>query len=184
MAKTQENERRDSFRIDIKASVELANFDENIPLANDYFRQLESLSLMSEYAAMDQELNGIVERIKDLAAYKSIELIRKQVSILSKMHTAQELASRNLISQTINISEGGCAVNSENDYRLNDKVAIAIVFHPTYFALFTIGTVIDVEKSSNDATKYHLQFDDLTEKQTQQLLKHMFQAQTAQKKQD
>jgi hypothetical protein len=173
-------ERRDSFRIDMKASVTLTDRVDDMVDPGEYFRELHAVSMMSEFQALEQELIPLTDRIRDLAALKSIELIRKQLSVLAKMQINRNMQKQALHTQTVNVSEGGCAFESDEMRKVGDQVAVALVFQPSYFALFTFATVIDIESTEQ---KIHLRFDDITERQTQELMKHMFHAQTLTKKQ-
>lgn len=173
-------ERRDSFRIDMKASITTAPKTEELVEPGEYFRELHAVSMMSEFQALEQELIPLSDRIRDLAALKSIELIRKQLSVLAKMQINRNMQKQSLHTQTVNVSEGGCSFDTGESFAIGEQLAVALVFQPSYFALFTFATVIDKQ---DDTGRIHLRFDDVSERQTQELMKHMFHAQTLTKKQ-
>ncbi|EAR09772.1 PilZ domain-containing protein [Reinekea blandensis] len=178
--KTPED-RREAFRVDIKASVSLQKREPERVDPADYFQQLHTLSLYAQFQQLDQELNQVAERIKDLATFKSIDILRRQISALSKISAVQSLTSGDMTSQTVNISEGGCSFDVTSPMSIGDEFATAIIFQPTYFALFMFSEVVEVTPTESNLSRVHLRFKELTDRQTQQIVKHMFQAQTEQK---
>lgn len=176
-------DRREAFRVDIKAAVALEPRDGTRTDPADYFQQLHTLSLYSHFQQLDQELNQVVDRIKDLATAKSIDILRRQVAALSKINTIKSMSDGDLTTRAVNISEGGCAFEMTTPVSIGDEFASAIIFHPSYFALFVFARVIDISQTDNGHQQIHLQFQEMTDKQNQQIMKHMFQAQTEQKKQ-
>lgn len=174
------NERRESFRIDMQAYVKVMPSDNARINPEDYFSELKSMALVSELKALDNDYFFVSERIKDLAAKKSVDLLQQKVNILSQLMVHQTLEEQSLSAQTINISEGGCLFHSDTRYATGQKLAIAIAFQANFFTLFSFADVVESPPESNDL---HLQFSGLTERQQQQLIKHMFQAQTDSKKQ-
>ncbi len=181
MSNPQENERRDTFRMEMDAYLTIAKKQQPESQPIDYFRDLEALALTSEFDAVKQEIGQVSERIKDLSTKKSIELLSSQLDILSKLKTNQILAEQSLISQKISISEGGCSATLSDSVNIGDELALAIVFTPSYFSLFVFAEVITITPVQN-RFKVHFKFVELTERQKQTLLKHMFQAQTDAKK--
>lgn len=177
---TQED-RREAFRVDIKASIALEKRTDDRVDPSDYFQQMHTLSLYAQFQQLDQELNQVAERIKDLATFKSIDILRRQMAALSKISTVQSLSDGELSSQTVNVSEGGCAFEYQQPLAVGDEFAVAIVFQPTYFALFMFAEVVEVNSTDRGKALVHLRFKELTDRQTQQIVKHMFQAQTEQK---
>jgi hypothetical protein len=179
MSKQTPDERRESFRIEMLAYVKATEIDGHIKDPQDYFRDLQSIALVSEMKALDQEYFLISERIKDLAGKKSIELLHQQINILSKLAISQTLSEQSLVAKPINISEGGCQVTLEKTFKTDETIALALVFQPSYFSLITFAKVVSVDDNSHST---HLQFIDMSERQQQLLVKHMFQAQTESKK--
>jgi c-di-GMP-binding flagellar brake protein YcgR len=181
MTNQSATERRESFRIDMMAYVAAEPKTEALPDPTDYFKTLQSIALVSELNVLEQEFNLISERIKDLASKKSIDLLHRQVEILSRLNVDQTLQSHSLTSQLINISEGGCSVAFEQEYKAGDIIAIGLVLHPNFFTIFTFAEVIN-SNFCEGHFQTHLNFTALSDRQEQQLMKHMFQAQTESKK--
>lgn len=178
---SNQEDRREAFRVDIKASVALQKRTDELVDPADYFQQLHTLSLYAQFQQLDQELNQVAERIKDLATFKSIDILRRQIGALSKISTVQSLADGELSSQTVNISEGGCSFETDQAMAIGDEFATAIVFQPSYFALFLFASVVELNTNDQGRQQVHLRFKDHSDRQTQQIVKHMFQAQTEQK---
>ena len=179
MSNNTQDERRESFRIEMLAYVKATVKDERIKDPQDYFRDLQSIALVSELKALDQEYFLISERIKDLAGKKSVDLLHQQLTILSKLAISQTLSDQSLIAKPVNVSEGGCFVELDSAFKKDSIVALALVFQPSYFSLITFAKVINTDDNSNNT---HLQFIEMSDRQQQLLVKHMFQAQTESKK--
>lgn len=173
-------ERRKAFRLDVTAAVDITAKQANLLLATEHFQQLQQLSLLQELNSAEQALNAYVERIKELAARKAVAILRQQINVLANLSYAQSLADQSLPQQVINISEYGCTLTTAKNFAVEDRVALALIFYPNVLTLFCFATVV-TKTATRSGTQLHLQFDDLGEKQTQSLRKHLFQLQTAAK---
>ncbi|TCS42576.1 PilZ domain-containing protein [Reinekea marinisedimentorum] len=178
MNSTLNEERRDSFRVDMTAFVATAAVTDDAADAGSCFPELHSMALLSESGNIDSEIVALTERVKDVAIKKTLELMHKKLSIVTKLIDIHATTQNQLDSQTINISEGGCCITSEQQFSANQRLALALIFTPSYFAHFSFASIAAVENDGNKNT-YHLVFEPLTEIQKQQLLKHMFKAQTS-----
>ncbi|MEJ2044227.1 MAG: PilZ domain-containing protein [Reinekea sp.] len=181
MTETPKNDQRKSFRIDTSALIKWATLTPELTPANSYFQDLQSFALRSEIEALSTQIDQISERIKDIAALKSVSLIQQQIKILMKMGAIHQTNLSGLKIQPVNLSEGGCSFLSQQAFTQDDQIALALVFPPGYFSLFTFARVRDCLQA-NEQFKVHLEFNELTEKQRQELVRFMFQAQTLDKK--
>ena len=180
MAKTPE-ERRNSFRIETVAFIDSKSPRADASDAEDYFHDLQMFSLQAELNALSVQLDQLNERIKDMAALKSTQLLHQQIKILTKMSITQQAVNSQLQTQAINISEGGCSFSSKHELQVNDKKVLALIFSPSYFSLFAFARVCDCQPQDEQFI-VHFEFTDLNEKQRQELVRFMFQAQTLAKK--
>jgi len=181
MPSTAVNERRGSFRVNMNALISSTKLSAHYLEASEYFPELHSMALLNEANSIEQEMSLVSERIKDLAIKRTIELLRSKVSLLEKLMDIQTVREHKLKLQLIDISEGGCSTQLNKEFRKGERIAIALIFPPTYFSLFAFAEVIDIP-NTEDSSHYHLAFTNLTEIQKQMLMKHMFQAQTLQNK--
>ncbi len=182
MNDTESQERRGSFRIDVTAMIKLVKPSSDPASVESYFHDLQAFALQSEMNSLNAEIDQLSERIKDIAAIKSIQLLHQQVQILAKMGAIYQTQRSALGEQTVNISEGGCSLLSDHEFALDEYLALALVSPPTYFSLFSFVRVCRCEPET-DQFRIHLEFIDLTEKQRQELVRFMFQAQTNERKQ-
>lgn len=178
MNSTFQEDRRNSFRVDMSAFVQIEAVNKEAVDAGSCFPELHALALLSESTNIDAEITALTERIKDIAVKKTVELIHQKLSIVTKLIDIHATSSDQLSAQTINISEGGCCVNANDKYEPGQRVALALIFTPSYFAHFCFATIAEAEDTTSPES-YHLIFEQLTELQKQQLLKHMFKAQTS-----
>lgn len=177
MVDTISEERRESFRIDITAMASTSSDIENKISAAECFPHLNAMSVLSKSDYLNTELALINERIKDLAARKAVDLLHQQVKLLTKLMDVKSLQESELETITVNISDGGCSFLSETNGEPETRLALALVLMPSYFALFTFARLIEVTPE-NEKYRWHLRFENLGETDRQNLLKHMFQAQT------
>jgi hypothetical protein len=160
------------------AFVAVTPVDDDIVDAGACFPELHALALLSESNNIDAEIAALSERIKDITTRKTIELMYKKLSIITKLIDINATTHEQLASQTINVSEGGCCLSSDQSFSVGQRLATALIFTPSYYAHFCFSAVTEIEKRGNINT-YHLIFEPLTELQKQELLKHMFKAQTS-----
>ncbi len=177
MAYQNIDDRRDSFRVEMAAMISLKPAMADVIEASDCFPELHALALLSENDLVETEINLLSDRIKDLAVKKTIDLLRQQMSLIAKLIDVQTVQKNDLKNQTIDISEGGCSLTTTDSFDINDRVALALIFTPSYFTLFTIAYVTDITKQ-DDLQILHLGFEGLSELKTQKLVKYMFKAQT------
>lgn len=171
------DERRDSFRVNMTAFVSMTKNLDQAADASDCFPELHAMSLLSQNDTIEQELNTLSDRIKDLAVRKSLVLLREKLTLIAKLIDVKTAQENELKATSIDISEGGCSLMCKDQYVVGDQIALALIFTPSYFALFVFGTLADIS-SVDGEQRYHITFDPLTETQRQKLLKNMFKAQT------
>ncbi|WP_320827051.1 PilZ domain-containing protein [Reinekea sp.] len=172
------NDRRDSFRVEMNAMVSIVSLDDTRVIdASDCFPQLHAIALQSQSDVIEQEIGLISERIKDIAVRKTLDLLQQKIALMAKLIDVQTAQANSLKTQLIDISIGGCSVTLPDLLQINDRLALALIFTPSYFSLFTLATV-SAHSEQGGLQKYHLNFGDLLEAQHQTLLKLMFKAQT------
>jgi hypothetical protein len=162
----------------MSAMVSVVSLDDTrIVDASDCFPQLHAIALQSQSDAIEQEISLISERIKDIAVRKTLDLMQQKIALMAKLIDVQTAQANNLRTQLMDISIGGCSVTLPNTLQVNDRLALALIFTPSYFSLFTLATVLGLS-DDNGIQKHHLYFENLSEAQHQILLKLMFKAQT------
>lgn len=177
MVTQDDNERRDSFRVSMTAFVSTTKEISLAADASDCFPDLHAMSLLSQNDTIEQELNSLSDRVKDLAVRKSLLLLREKLTLIAKLIDVKTAQEKQLKATTIDISEGGCSMLCKDQYVVGERIALALIFTPSYFALFVFGTIADITEVEGEQ-RYHFTFDPLTETQRQNLLKNMFKAQT------
>ena len=172
------DDRRDSFRVEMNAMVSAVKVDgSRIVDASDCFPELHVMALQSQSTVIEQEMNLISDRIKDIAVRKILDLLQQKISLMAKLIDIQTAQANNLKTQLIDISTGGCSIVLPDTLEVGDRMALALIFTPSYFSLFTLATL--TEQSDRDGLrKYHFRFENLLESKQQTLLKLMFKAQT------
>lgn len=178
MKQTENVERREYFRIEMTAMVSVLHANDQWVDASDYFPELHSMALLGESGNIDNEINALSERIKDITVKKTIDLLRQKISIVSKLVNINIAQNSQLVSQAVDISEKGCSVHLDQHYTVGQRLAVALIFTPSYFSLFSFATISECSMVGQQY-KYLLTFEKLTEPQKQELIKQMFKAQTS-----
>jgi len=172
------NDRRDSFRVEMNAMVSVVSLDDTrVVDASDCFPQLHAIALQSQSDVIEHEISLISERIKDIAVRKTLDLLQQKIALMAKLIDVQTAQANNLRTQLIDISIGGCSVTLPSTFEVNDRLALALIFTPSYFSLFTLATVCAM-RDDEGVHRHHLCFESLLDVQHQTLLKLMFKAQT------
>lgn len=179
---TDTTDRRSAFRVSMTAVAEAKKADDNIVSAQECFPDLLVMSLLAESHHIDSELTEVSNRIKDIAAQKSINLLQKKISLLLRLSEVEAFSKAQLTSQSIDLSEGGCSLSTSDNYKVGDRLALAIVRPEDYFSLFAMASVADVSKAP-EGYRLHLRFESLSDTQNQKLMQQMFKVQTSQAKQ-
>jgi len=177
MDQTNNDDRRDSFRVNMAAMVSIHSVNDDLIDPSDCFPELHAMALLSASNNIEQEIVSLTDRIKDLATKKTIQLLHQKMSLMAKLIDVKAAQDNELTSQNIDISEGGCSVFLNEELQPGQKLAIALIFTPAYFALFSFANIAEA-CAEDKGFRYHLAFENLPEVQRQQLLKHMFKAQT------
>ncbi|MBU2865272.1 PilZ domain-containing protein [Reinekea forsetii] len=173
------NDKRDSFRVDMNAVVQLKPVDEDTVNGSDCFPELITLSMMMEANHIDTEINALSERIKDLSVQKTLKLMQMKIDLTLKAQEIEKVQNFGLKPQPLNIGEGGCSFASNANVNIGDRVALAIVQSSHFFTFFPIAHVVEITPS--DATpQLHLAFEKLTESDNTVLMQQLFKIQTSQ----
>lgn len=170
------NDRREYFRVTDTAYLSAVPFDPDKPSVPDYFPDLHQIAVMKEFEQVDAQFLEFLDRVKDASVRKLLKLFNEKLDLMSRTLHIRDIQDRNLDAQTIDISEGGCSARLPGDFRVDQRLALAIIFTPSYLSLFCQARVADVAKEG-ESTRLHLEFVGLTEPQRQSLTRHMFKVQ-------
>lgn len=175
-------ERRDSFRVDMNAIVQLKPITADVVNGAECFPELNTYSMISEAVKLDAEIALLSDRIKDLAVQKTLKLLQKKIDLALKAQEIEKIQQFELKTQTINIGEGGCSLVSDLSVAVGDRVALALIQSSHYFTFFPTARIVELTQLEN-LTQIHLTFESLTEAENTTLMQHLFKIQTAQARQ-
>lgn len=170
------NDRREYFRITDTAYIKAAPFDPNKPSIPDYFPELHQIAVKKEFESVDAQVGEFLDRIKDASVKKLIGLMNEKLELMSRYLYIRDTHELKLEAQTIDVSEGGCSVWMPESYQPGDQLALALIFTPSYLAIFCQAHVTDIQPD-NGGKRLHLEFVGLGENQRQALTRHMFKVQ-------
>ena len=179
MNNNNDTDQNDAFHVDMTAIVDLKPADAESSDAANCFPELHALALMSETSNIDDELTALTDRIKDITLKKSVSLLHKKLNIITSLIDIKTAQQKNSPPQSINMSEANCRLIKPKGFNIGQRVAIAIIFTPSYFTHFSFAKVSQAKAVDESRLEYLFEFENLTEAQKQQLIKHMFRAQTS-----
>lgn len=165
------------FRIDDSAYLVAAPYNPDKPAIADYFPQLHQIAVLKEFENVDLQLLEFLDRVKDAATRKLLGLFNDKLNLMSRYLHIHDVHEHQLDAQTINIGEAGVRGVLPNDIQVNQQLALAIIFPPSYLSLFCRAQVSHAKPAANGGSEVELTFVELPENQRQALTRHMFKVQ-------
>lgn len=170
--------RRQYFRIEDKASIEIAALPDNHTAA-EFFDLNPEFGLISEFQLLDVEskhlLRSITDKDKNLGQF--LRVLNKKVDSLSRIIASSHQITPNESIQDINLSEGGIAIHSMDSYKPGQKLAIKLILFPSYSGLLLEGEVLSYNKE-NSPYELNIMFSDISEAHQQLIARHIMRIQS------
>jgi len=170
--------RRQYFRVEDKASVEIAVLTENHS-AVEYFDLNPEFGLISEFQLLDVEskhlLRAITDRDKNLGQF--LKVLNKKLDSLSRVvaHGHQAMPKESI--QNVNLSEGGLAIHSEQPFKSGQRIAIKLILLPSFSGLVLEGNVLSCSKK-NAPYELNIEFSGISEAHQQLIARHIMRIQS------
>lgn len=177
MSQESGDDRRSAFRVDLQCGVALCPARPELQDAEAHFSALKPFALTHEFETLSTELKALNERQQDLTTQRCISILNQQMALIFKLQQSALTLEGHLEQQTVNLSEGGCSFINHGDWQPEQRVAVALFMSDTFFHLYAFAKVITM----GDATekhRVHLEFQSISERQNQGIVRAMFQAQT------
>ena len=170
--------RRQYFRVEDKASVEITARKEEQSAA-ECFDLSPEFGLISEFQLLDVESKHLLRSVtdKDKNLGQCLAVINKKLDSLSRVLALRNQQSSNKNIQSINLSEGGLALETETKYTKGQGVAIKLILLPSYSGLILEGTVLSCNRK-NASYEAHIAFTNISEAHQQLIARHIMRVQT------
>jgi len=173
--------RRQYFRVEDKASVEIAALPEN-HTAIEYFDLNPEFGLISEFQLLDVEskhlLRSITDKDKNLGQF--LKVLNKKVDSLSRVVALSQQAMSKDSVQDINLSEGGLAVHTEQHFKSGQLLAIKLILLPSYSGLLLEGKVLSCAPE-HAPYELNIEFSNISEAHQQLIARHIMRIQSNRK---
>ena len=169
-----DNERREYFRVTTNAFVVVALIDQEHNSIPEYFPKISQFTLHQQLEDMNDECYEQLNLLKDKVAHKILNLQNQKIDIVLKLVQQKAIEEANLVTQSIEIGEGGLSFDLTEEFPLDSNLAVMVIFTPSYKVVYSQGKLID--KSGDNRS--HIQFEQLLEVQRQKLVKHLMREQT------
>ena len=176
-----DDNRRAYFRIQDDVWVLSAPLDANQPNVAEYFPELRHLTAEKQLAQIDQELKKLSEELDDRPVSRYVRLLNSKIDVFHQNLLIQQVDRLDQRPQSVTISEGGLSFWSERAYTIGERVALALVFTPSYLTVYPKAEIIGCQP---EAGGYALNatFIDMPEPMRQQLARHLLAQQTLNRK--
>lgn len=170
--------RRQYFRIEDKAAVDIARRDPNQSAA-ECFELSPEFGLISEFQLLDVEskhlLRTITDKDKNLGQF--LKVMNKKLDSLSRVIALSNQHISGNSVQEINLSEGGLALKSNTYYEKGQTLAIQLTLLPSYSGLILDGEVLSC-RGSESPYEVHIAFTNISEPHQQLIARHIMRIQT------
>ncbi|NVJ62095.1 MAG: PilZ domain-containing protein [Gammaproteobacteria bacterium] len=178
--KSDNQERRDFFRIDDVVTMELSpiesgDFDAaDLPTAFKLLHEIRKID--GENAAL---LLNIQEKYRDLANY-----LRSQNEKLDTIarHFIDQLGG-NFKRQEVNISGGGLKFESQTEYPVGSMWHLKLMLYPDCYGFYCTTKVVQSDKNGDRYT-IGLEFEEINTHDQDELVKHITKLQSKQLRQE
>ncbi len=173
--------RRQYFRVEDKASVEIAALPENHSAA-EFFDLNPEFGLISEFQLLDVEskhlLHAVTDKDKNLG--QLLKVFNMKLDSLSRVLALSHQAMSKENVQDVNLSEGGLAIHSEQQFKTGQLLAIKLILLPTYSGLLLEGRVLSCSKK-NTPYELNIEFSGISEAHQQLIARHIMRIQSNKK---
>jgi len=173
--------RRQFFRIEDRASVEISPLPENRTAA-EFFELSPEFGLISEFQLLDVEskhlLRAVTDKDKNLGQF--LKVMNKKLDSLSRVLALNnQILPQDSILE-VNLSEGGISFHSDTPYQESDRVALKLILLPNYSGLLLEGSILSC---TGDTAPYelHIEFSSISEAYQQLIARHIMRIQSQKK---
>ncbi len=182
----QEQDRRKFFRIDHQVSIELKKISEEEISQNPSPVQFEVspyFLLLSQLQDLDAEGDHLLRKIaeKDSNTASFLQLMHRKIDTIARAVAASGIELEQVISQEINLSEGGMMFEYPEEIDLGQHLAIKLVFPETCIGLLLYAKACRIIPLENGRYKTGIEFTRLPENCRQLLARQVMLLQSRQR---
>jgi len=172
MIKTNEDERRDFFRIDDEVYLDFESITEDeyaaAPITLEHLDK-SAFSLSANFATLNNSVHPILNNIKqlhpDIGEY--LETLNSKIDSLSQHILYQNSTFDQNKVITANISASGIQFKCDTDFEINQAIKLELVLLPEKIGVLIFGRVIKSEKDY-----LSIKFDFLRAEDQELMIKH------------
>ncbi len=180
MIKTNEQERREYFRIDDQVYLEYQCItEEEYKNAPELLSELEnsSFTLSADFATLNNSIHPLLSNIKqshpDIGEY--LDFINQKVDQLNQLLLVKETNFDESKVITANLSASGISFASTESYDESQPIRLELVLLPEKVGILIFGHVV----SNNDKNILCIQFDHIRPEDRELMIKHNLNKQMA-----
>ncbi len=179
---SQNNERRDFFRIEDEVSMELTPYhgDDALPSLAQLNENLpESFLTLNQLRKLDNDnkqlLRNIQDKHRDIAQYLKVQ--NDKLEIFARLIISQ--LSGGFVNRVVNISGNGLAFDYEQELAVDTLCVLTLMLQPDCYGFACIAKVIKCEA---DKGRYRiaLEFKDIKTADQDELVRHITRLQSQQ----
>ncbi len=179
----QDQDRRKYFRIEQKVSLELKAVSEEEMAQSPRPVQFEVspyFLLLSQLQELDAESNSLLRKIaeKDANIAAFLHILHSKVETIAKAVAASGIALEHIVTQEINLSEGGMMFSYPHEIPLGSNLALKLIFPESCIGLLLYAQVCRLIPEANGEYHIGVAFTRLPESCRQILARQIFASQT------
>ena len=191
MGELSEQERRRSFRVDDDVHLVFRLIKEDSePHRHGEDQTLQTCRALMQLRELSSQSGHILANIRkqhsDIAQY--LALLDKKNEAVAQIAGAMSMGGEMAPNTRLNISVGGLAFSQETPLLTGQRLAMRIVLFPSHLCIQPKGRVVySLEQPQADHRHRHrigVEFEPLTEQEQDQLIRHLLEKQSAQRRRE
>ena len=167
-----EKERREYFRITDRVVISVTKLTNSQKL-DDIKDENSSFLLGSAINALDNESQTLANIIKrsnpDIAHY--FDIINKKIDLISNYILDSSPENSNQTETEIDLSGSGIAIQSNDDFSVDDLLMIKLLLLPEKKGIICVGCIKRIKIENNSKTLC-IDFEDIAESDRELIVKH------------
>jgi len=177
MNSSNNDERRDFFRIEDEVYLELETIsEEEYSTAEETLSNLhnDSFSLSADFATLNNNLHPVLNNIKqihpDIAQY--LELLNNKIDSLGELLLHKSSAYDENKRIKANVSASGIMFESETIFNQGDLIRLELVLFPEKIGVLIFGKIIKVTQATNQKQNISIEFEHIRAEDQELMIKH------------
>lgn len=177
MKKSNDDERRDFFRIDDQVFLKFTIIsDTEYNKAPAFLENLHnsSFSLSADFATLNNNIHPVLNNINqlhpDIADY--LEFLNSKIDSLSHLLLEKETSFDESLTTTVNMSASGISFETQSKLETGQLLKIELVLLPEKIGILVFGKVISHKQITENSNQIAIEFEHIRFEDQELMIKH------------